>query len=432
MEMARRILVTLACFLCFAPSCSRHYVDSPTESPPPADPGPALLGVPGVALEELPPDSGFVASYAITIRQPLDHTNPHAGVFDQRLILSHRRLDAPVVMITEGYALGRNHVRELSNILGANELRVEHRYFGGSKPDSISWRYLTLEQAASDYHRIVDLFATVYTGRWLSAGWSKGGQTALVHRSLYSADVVATVAYDAPLNFALEDPRIDAFFDEVGDSVCRARLIDFQRLVLRDKEQVFPLFRWYTRGRGYTYSLGEEKAFEYIVLEYPFSFWQYTKARCDEIPQEGASADEMLDHLRDVVSFSSYSDHALDSPAMYQFCTELGYYGYVSTHVADMLSCTDYPNCAYAPRDVECAYDPEPMQRLSDWLEKRGNNIIYLYGANDPWSAAAVGVSKQTNAVEYFLPGGNHYTFIDDFTGETREEIISILSGWIE
>jgi hypothetical protein len=414
-------------------SCSRHHVDPSTATLEDTDPVLSeLLELPGVIVEPVPPDSGFVTAYEIRIRQPLDHNNPQAGDFDQRVTLSHRGPDAPVVMITEGYSMGHNFVRELAEILAANEIRIEHRYHGESKPDSMDWRYLTIEQAAADHHYIVELFAPVYKGKWVSTGWSKGGQTALIHRSLYPADVAATVAYDAPLNFALEDPRIDAFFDEVGDTYCRERLVEFQRLVLSNKEELLPLFRWYTRGRGYAYSVGEEKAFEYIVLEYPFSFWQYTDAKCDEIPRDGASADDMLEHLRDVVSVWSYSDHAMDSAAMYQFCTELGYYGYVTKNVAELLSDTGYPNCAYAPRDVEWTYDSEPMQRLSAWLDENGDNIIYLYGANDPWSAPAIDVSAQTNAVEHSLADGNHYTFIGDFPDDERKEIVAVLKSWLE
>ena len=43
-----------------------------------------------------------------------------------------------------------------------------------------------------------------------------------------------------------------------------------------NREQLIPLFKFYSLGAkvSYTYlSLGE--AFEYAVLEYPFSFWQY-------------------------------------------------------------------------------------------------------------------------------------------------------------
>lgn len=391
-----------------------------------------LQRLPGARVERTGPDSGYAAAWEVRLPQPLDHGDPDAGWFDQRLVLSHRDTLAPMVLITEGYSIGHDYTSELAAILEANQLRVEHRYHGDSKPDSLDWTWLTIDQAAEDYHRIVRLFRPIYTGKWVSAGWSKGGQASLVYRSRYPGDVTAVVAYDAPLNLALREPRIDAFFESVGDPACRNRLVRFQRLALKRKREILPLFHWYARGKGYSYSLGEEKAFEYIVLEYPFSFWQYTEADCEGIPGEGATPDELLEHLADVVSFWSYSDHAMDSPAMYQFCTQLGYYGYVTTNVEDLLSASDYPNCDFAPGDTDVNYDPEPMQRLHTWLRENGDNIIYLYGANDPWSAPFVDTSSRNNARTFFLDGGNHFTFIESFPAPDRERIVDLLKSWLD
>ncbi|UCE06105.1 MAG: hypothetical protein JSW07_21395, partial [bacterium] len=272
-----------------------------------------LQSISDAQIKPIEPDSLFKGAYEISLTQPLDHQNPSGKKFVQRIILSHIDESRPIVLITEGYSLRHNYVRELSEILNANEIRVEHRYFGDSKPDSMDWQFLNIKQAAADHHRIVKLFKEIYAGKWISTGWSKGGQTALIHRHLYPDDVDVTVAYDAPLNFALEDPRIDQFFDKVGSEFCRQRLINCQRLILKNRVAMLPLFKWYSKGKDYEFSIGLEKAFEYIVLEYPFSFWQYHKLDCNEIPDEAASADEMLEHLRTVVSFSSYSDYALNS-----------------------------------------------------------------------------------------------------------------------
>ena len=390
-----------------------------------------LEALPGVEVQAIEPDSGYVEAWEVFVEQSLDHADPGAGTFAQRIVLQHRGEDRPVVVITEGYSIGHNYIAELAGILDASELRVEHRYFGESCPDSLDWRYLTIEQSADDYHRIAELFGEVYSGKWVSTGWSKGGQTAMVYRSRYPGDVAATVAYDAPLNFALEEPRIDAFFEVVGDSACRARLVGFQRMALERKDTVLPLFEWYAKGKGYEYSIGAEKAFEYVVLEYPFSFWQYTDADCGAIPDTHATADEVLDHLREVVSFWSYSDEAMNSASMYQFCTQLGYYGYVTENVSDLLSDTDYPNCAYAPC-VDAVYDPEPMRDLDLWLKTSGDNIIYIYGADDPWSAPYVDTSSQNNARTFFLDGGNHFTFIETFLPAKRDEINELLQSWLE
>ena len=44
----------------------------------------------------------------------------------------------------------------LTNLLDANQIMVEHRYFGKSVPDSLDWNYLNIKQSAADHHRIAD------------------------------------------------------------------------------------------------------------------------------------------------------------------------------------------------------------------------------------------------------------------------------------
>ena len=85
---------------------------------------------PGVLVEEITANGHFEEAYAIRLTQPLDHGNPDGGTFSQRIYLSHAGYDRPMVINTEGYAADRNSTHELSPMLGANQIIVEHRYFG--------------------------------------------------------------------------------------------------------------------------------------------------------------------------------------------------------------------------------------------------------------------------------------------------------------
>ncbi len=391
-----------------------------------------LEKLPGVTLKIMESDSLFTECYTIMLTQPLDHNQSDAGTFTQRILLSHIDFSQPVVLITEGYAIYYNYIRELSEILHANQIRIEHRFFGESKPDTMDWRYLTISQAAADHHRVKELLKEIYPGPWINTGWSKGGQTALIHRWKYPEDVQITVAYDAPLNFALEDKRIDEFFDQVGSQECRDKLIEFQREALSRKNEILPRFKWYTKGRGYLYPIGLEKAYEYIVLEYPFSFWQYHTMKAEDIPIKNTPADSILEHLRKVVSFSSYSERAMNSAAMYQFSTQLGYYEYVRKNVEDLLTFESHKNIAFAPQNTVLTYDPEPMRKLNLWLQEKGNHILYMYAGRDPWSAPQVNLSGKTEARKFILEQGNHFTFINTFPEQERTEIIKTLKEWLK
>jgi hypothetical protein len=411
--------------LIFLTSCSGQSKDIVSE----------LQKIPGIIIQELEADSPiFQSKYEIKLIQPLDHDNPEAGFFQQRMFLSHVGFNRPMVLVTEGYAAGKNYVRELAEILHANELQVEYRYFGESKPDSIDWDLLNNYQSSNDYHRIYVLFKSYYKKRWVSTGWSKGGQTSLIYRRHFPEDMMAVIAYDAPVNLALEEPRIDEFFEQVGDEICRYRLILFQRSILRSKNDILLLYEAYCKNRGYTFKkITPLKAFEYTVLEYPFSFWQYHTFDCSMIPGERASPQEMFDHLKTVVSLSSYTDRSFDSTAMKQFVTELGYYRYITKNVIDLLSEgeDDYPNSAFGPKDADLTFDPTFMEDINKWLLTQGNNIIYIYGENDPWSAPRLEYLGATNAKMFWVKNGNHFSFIRTLSKSQQEELLRTLEDWI-
>jgi hypothetical protein len=377
-------------------------------------------------------DALFQETYTVMIEQPLDHENPDAGSFEQRVTFSHKGFDRPTVIVTEGYAMYTNYLKELCETIGANQIRIEHRYFGKSVPDTMDWKYLNTKQATADYHRVREYFGKYYTGKWLSTGWSKGGQTSLIYKRNYPDDIDVVVAYDAPVNKELEEKRIDNFFDKVGTEDIRKKLISFQRMVLSNKETYLPMFIDTTTAWNLKYSIGYEKALEYVVLEYPFSFWQYKFIPIEDIPDENSSTEEVFNHLKDVVYFGSYSDDSMNSPSMYMFTCELGYYGYVQKNVRDLLSDYSYTNYAYAPQNTDLTFKPELTKDLDNWLATKGNNIIYIYGDLDPWSAPSVNLTDEVNSKKFYLEGGNHFTFINTFPENQKQEIINQIKTWLD
>ncbi|MBN2415706.1 peptidase [bacterium] len=394
--------------------------------------GEKLLQIDNLWVKKIKTADHFSEAYELRLEQPLDHENTGGQVFRQRIYISHAGFSRPVLLETEGYTAPANRTKELCGLLKCNQIIVEHRFFGESAPDSLDWRFLNITQAAADHHRIVEIFKALYPGKWINSGWSKGGQTAMYHRCFYPEDVDVTVAYDSPLNLALEDQRINRFFDTVGTRKQRRQLIDFQRLVLERKDEMLPLLRDWAWKNGETFSVGLEKALEYAVLEYTFSFWQYHMIDPATVPRAGASAEEIFDHLKKIVYLGSYADRSMNSPSMYQFATELGYYGYEKKYVADLLSGDFYPNWAYAPQNTGLTYSPERMHAINDWIRREGDRMLFLYGDNDPWSAPQVMLTGDTDALKMVLKGGNHYVGITSFRDGQLQEILTTLERWLE
>jgi hypothetical protein len=394
-----------------------------------------LRALPDVAeITLMKTDSMFKAGYELRIRQPLDHDSPAGKTFLQSVYVAHVSPTAPVLFETEGYSVrGGGRPRELARLLKSNQIVVEHRFFGKSRPDSLEWKYLTIKQAAADHHHIAMLLKGIYKGKWVSSGTSKGGETTLFYRYFYPDDVDASVPYVAPVNLSQEDPRILAFLNTVGTQEQRDRIREFQIAMLKREKEILPLVDSLARRSKLTFSLGKELAYEYCVLEYPCSFWQYGSL-VSSIPPSDAPADTMLNHLNHVTSMRYYADEGMVAfePFQYQAYTEIGYYGYDITPFKGLLTAVKDPtNSILAPRGVELKFDPTVMYNVYTWLRDHGSNILYLYGETDLWGATAMELSGKTNAVKIVKKGGSHTTRIGTLPDDQKELVYTTLESWL-
>lgn len=398
----------------------------------------AFSALPGVEVERLNSSGPFGERYLLWVDQPLDHNEPGSGVFRQRVIVSLRENTDAVLFVTEGYDAGYavkgRYVYELSDSLNAHQIVVEHRYYPPSAPGKENWRWdlLNIEQAAADHHRIVALLKPLLGGKWISTGISKGGQAAMFHRSLYPGDVDGTVGYVCPLNFSDMDPRVDTFLTKVGDSVCRERVREFQRQMLRQKDEFLPEFRREAEKQGLHYSIGWESAYELVVLEYAFAFWQWGFP-CSSIPADGMDPGAAIAHLDSVAGLDWVAREFLnDNPFFYQALTEIGMYGYDTSYLPGLVSKTTPLSFHFAcPDQSLCVFDPQQMQSVSKFLRERAKNIIFIYGEDDPWSATAVQPSENPGVYVYFVPGGNHRSRLSDLLPDHRREVLILLKNWI-
>lgn len=370
-----------------------------------------LFDLEGVVFKQLPTPEGFESAWELNIKQPLDHDYPERGYFYQRVFLSHRGYDAPMVFVTEGYQRPSNRPYELSQLLESNQLQVEHRFFGTSVPDTIDYQYLNARQFTADLHRIKELFKVIYPGVWLSTGISKGGMTTLFYKYFYPDDVDVAVPYVAPVILDFKDSRIYEFLDTVGTEMCRAKITDFQRLLLERKEQYLPLVKWYAKGARLNFDrLGIEAAYEYAVLEYSFSFWQWGHD-CNAIPDPSATDDQLLEHFLDISNVDFFSDGIIDgfAPFYYQMGTELGYYGYETSDFPGLVTALEQePSAVFMPDGTVPDFDPALTVKVFNWLRKSGDRILYINGAWDTWSATRLIPEPGVDALVIDLPQTDH------------------------
>ena len=396
-----------------------------------------VISLTGGSVESITTADGYKEAYLIKIKQPLDHEHPDKGSFTQRIYLSHIDFSKPMVIVTAGYNSDQNIISEVSSLLNANQLIVEHRYFGESLPDSIDYQYLTLEQATADLHRINQLFKQLYAGKWVSTGISKGGQLSIFYRYFYPDDVDASVPYVAPLNRAYEDTRVYDFLNTAGSDECRASILDFQKRLLTKRHEVLPLLKKQTDKDNQSFDyLGFEAAFEYAVLEMPFSFWQWG-GKCEEIPGATAAVETDLNYLLAVSGIGLFSDRLIEfyGSHYYQSATQIGYYGYETEPFKDLLKALPlkpHPHAAFVPNKLKVDFNDELLQKVNTWITENGNQFAYIYGANDPWTANSVKPTDEVDAIWIIMDGKHHGTArIAHMTDSERYSLKMKLEEWL-
>ena len=398
-----------------------------------------LRSIPGLTvISERPAPIPGTRWFLLSLDLPVDHARPRGEHFPLRLLLMHRSVDAPMVLASEGYMLTGLFETEPAALLGANQLLVEHRFLGASRPASNDLRFLNLQQAAGDAHRVIESFKPLYSGHWLTTGGSKGGLAAVFHRYFYPDDVDATVAYVAPASHGLRDVRYVHFLEQVGDAACRAKLEAFQQDVLRRREELRPLVeaRGTALGTGFEVVGGADRALEFSAVETSFYFWQYGPASgCAAIPAPGAPAAEAFAFMDGVVGVVyTYGDRFIApiAPAYYQAATQLGWPRFPLRHLRGLLR---YPGentpDVYLDFPVTEPFDWDAMLRVEHWVRGRGERMLFIYGENDPWSAAAFSVRERNDAFRFFVPGGNHGANLQGLPEPERTFAVERLFTWM-
>ncbi len=422
--MKKNKLLLLLLFLSFYIQAQQNNIES------------ILSKMSDVSYEKLNEANGYT-TFVVQIKQPIDHSDTSKGFFYQKAYLSHKSLENPTVMITEGYSASENKTYELTNLLDANQIQVEHRYFGESIPDSLDYRFLNLKQATGDLHRIRQLFTNVYSNKWISTGISKGGATTIFYRYFYPNDMDVSVPYVAPINQSYEEQRIYDFLDTIGTKECRNKIKDFQILILENREKLIPLLKFYSMGAKVKYSyLTLREAFEYAVMEYPFSFWQHGND-CEKIPSKTATSEEITEHFLSVSDLTLFSDESIQqlSPHYYQSATEMGYYGYETNEFKDYLTelpTDSNPISLFFPFEMTEKFDGQLLNDVNLWLKTEGDKIIYIYGGIDTWTASAVPLNDNVDSEWFILPGKHHDNArIESMTPAEKKRLIEVLERWL-
>lgn len=398
-----------------------------------------LASLKGISnIEQLESDV-YPEKYLVRITQPIDPKHPEVGTFTQRVVIGHVGFDRPTVIVTEGYggayAMNPKYQEELTKLLDANLVFVEYRYFLESTPEPKDWRYLTAESSADDLHAVTTAFKNIYPGKWIATGISKGGQTALLYRTFYPDDVDVSVPYVAPLCYGTEDGRHEPFLKKVSTDEDRKRITDFQLEILKRKAALLPLFEKYCTEQEYKFRAPIEEIYDYSVLEYSFALWQWGTP-VGSIPLPTATDAELIAHLLAISDPSYFTTDSTNASFFVQAARELGYYGYDTRPFKKYLSIKSgkgYLHRLMLPEELkDMPFDKTLRRKIKGFLQKNDPKMIFIYGENDPWTAAGVTWLKEKKNIHVFIqPGGSHLARISTLPEKEKEEVMKLLNEWL-
>lgn len=396
--------------------------------------------------------SAFKEYYQIKIPQLINHDDPNSAIFSQQVLLGIADPAAPTVMQTEGYAIPKNYndphyKTELTTLLNANQILVEHRFFGESIPDPNSKKFLTYEQAARDHHQITEKLKILLTGKWLSTGVSKSGDAALAYRFFYPSDVDATVAYGISLTTHQEEPGIEKFINEKMKTSDGQKIQKIQLHLLQNKTKFLPVFKKIMTFNNKDISGWDaEVLYDYNVLDLQNSFWQYYKSYDDlvaeinfivdeELKRDGFTIDIPMEKIEDrMLFFATFMGMGSTDEKMkshyYQAFSQGGYYGYDETPFRKYLKLKDYPLNIFAGEHT--IFKKEFREAEKKWTETEMEKVIFINGSNDPWAVAKIVPNPKKDNLQIIIKDANHTLKIKDLPAEDYKSVVNKLNKWLD
>lgn len=407
----------------------------------------SLSEIPGVTSVRQIQSEKFKERYIITFRQYIDHNDTSLGTFSQRIIVGNVSTDSATVVVTEGYSAAytekKSYREELSSILNANSIIIEHRYFNESVPDikgnNLFWEYLTTYNAATDHHRIVEAFKSIYKGKFIATGVSKGGICANLYRMYYPEDVDITVPYVAPLCKGVEDERMAVMVENYGKDGERydegTMMRDFMKYLFRNRNQYLVFLENYIAENNLVCKIPLDELFDLTVLDMRVAL--LARGEVKKIPEwDKTPTDSIFNFVAKYGSPEGFTPNYDNMPYYVQAVRELGHYAYNVNEFGDLLSIkstSDYLRRTALPDEVQYEYDPEIHIRNIEFLNNTDAHMLFIYGEYDPWTSVGIkDLVNNPNVYIFINPGNCHRSKINNFPKDIKEKIIDILHYWLK
>lgn len=258
----------------------------------------------------------------------------------------------------------------------------------------------------------------------------------VAHAGFDRPTVIITEGYGAA--YALKPQyreELSRLLKKVSTDEDRKRITDFQLEILKRKAALLPLFEKYCTEQEYKFRAPIEEIYDYSVLEYSFALWQWGTP-VGSIPLPTATDAELIAHLLAISDPSYFTTDSTNASFFVQAARELGYYGYDTRPFKKYLSIKSgkgYLHRLMLPEELkDMPFDKTLSRKIKGFLQKNDPKMIFIYGENDPWTAAGVTWLKEKKNIHVFIqPGGSHLARISTLPEKEKEEVMKLLNEWL-
>ncbi|MBO7676650.1 MAG: hypothetical protein J6S49_03950 [Erysipelotrichaceae bacterium] len=440
-----------------------------------------LKGVISVEAVENNQSEWLPEKYAVMVEQQIDWNDPEAGTFAQLVEVGIHPGAEVNVLETYGYPfldgdLAGDNQPEVCVILEANHIKVEHRFSGISFPEGMTnyskdgWEYLTTENESGDYHHVYEMFSQIFNGQWVAYGRSRGGRACVDYARHYPGDMKGYVPYVGVNCNGEHDPRVMDYVNTViGDNAFgkeeaarrRKLMDDFMVECIRNREQLQNIL-WdamASMGRSFPEWTTRERLLDLTLLEFQVEFWQddgdfgdienVLSLPDDDTEKRAAKNDAIYALFPRYGGDPSFYSHDYFGFSYYVGAlVEEGNYEIDFSHLREVLKQAGLDDqLAIKPEDQKdllrnfvldddqkdhFVFIPGHYEALDDFAKTTDQEIVFIGGDLDPWSAVYVDGGDNPNFKSYILIGKAHHTQIADFDQDTQKEIIETIRSWVQ
>lgn len=252
----------------------------------------------------------------IYFHQPLDHAKPQGAQFPMRALFTYDNRKNPVNAVNHVYFTGYHidpyflaapdsmyketwddSAAEISHRYRGNYIQLEHRYFDYSAPYQC-WTlldYCTAEEAAEDFHAIIEAFKKVFTGKWVISGVSKGGVTTAIQHLFHPEDADIFVPYAAPFYDSDRDSlTLHYWYNNGWNKEYRDLFANIRRQALSNKDRIYPIFEKMMAGNNYSRPHLDTIFGHYISSVAQFGYKEHTYGDTASIRKQLALNDSIV------------------------------------------------------------------------------------------------------------------------------------------